>query len=211
MSRRALEERFNASFEDEEEFTHFNIAPAATVPVILNEDRRLFQLVKWGILPVWMEKRGRAMGLINVRSETVLEKQTWKKSFEERRCVIPATSFFEWEQAEAGKLPHLIKMKTGEPFLFAGVWSLGKDRDGNTVPAFAILTTRANGLLKGIHDRMPVILNESDMDAWLDGGTNMDDLIHLMAPYDAEKMEMHRVSDTVNNPRNDRKEILNPL
>lgn len=211
MSRKALEETFDASFEEDVDFTHFNIAPTATVPVILNEDRGIFQLVKWGILPTWMEKQRKMTGLINVRSETVLEKPTWKKSFEERRCIIPATSFFEWEKAEGKKLPYLIKMKDGKPFCFAGVWAPGKDEKGNSVPTFAILTTEANGLLKKIHDRMPVILDEDDMETWLSYDANVDSLMKMMVPYDAKKMEMHRVSDKVNNPRNNKAEILNPL
>lgn len=211
LKARELEEIFDASFEEEAKFTRFNIAPSAMVPAILDEDRKLFQLVKWGILPKWMEKQGKTTGLINVRGETVMEKPTWKSDFEERRCIIPATSFFEWEKAEGKKIPYLIKMKDGKPFSFAGIWSVGVDEEGNLTPTFAILTTEANGLLRIIHDRMPVILDEKDIEGWLDHGTNIDDLMKMLRPYDADKMMMHRVSDVVNNPKNDKAEILNPL
>lgn len=211
MSAKALEKIYGALFEEEVNFTQFNIAPTQNVPVILNEDSGLFQLVKWGILPKWLEKQGKTTGLINVRSETVLEKPTFKKDFQERRCIIPATSFFEWDKQDGKKVPYLIKMKDSKPFCFAGVWSEGKDKEGNPIKTFAILTTEANDLLTKIHDRMPVILSEDEVSEWLSDETNIDDLINIMSPYSADLMEMHTISDKINNPRNNFKELLNPL
>lgn len=212
MSAKALEKEFEAAFEEEVDFKQFNIAPTARVPVILNEDRGLFHLVTWGIVPKWMEKKGKTpTGLINVRSETVQEKPTWKHDFKERRCIIPATSFFEWEKAEGKKVPYLIKMKDGKPFSFAGLWSEGKDKEGNPRRAFVILTTNANKLVKKIHDRMPVILDDRKREEWLDDSTNIDELVKIMSPYDAGEMTMHPISDLVNNPKNEKVEILNPL
>ncbi len=201
-----LEAEYKAHFEDVPNFPMYNVAPTTTMPVILNEDPSLIQMVRWGLTPSWSKK-----DLINVRAETIAEKKTFKKSFEERRCLVPSTGFYEWKKTEGGKkIPYYIGLKDEEIFSFAGIWSTYKNEDGENVREFAIITTTPNELTAKIHDRMPVILKKEDEATWL----NEEDLNivgSLMKSYPASDMRTHQISTKINNPKYNDAALINPL
>lgn len=124
-----------------------------------------------------------------------------------RRCLIPADSFFEWKHTKISKVPYVIKLKDSHPFAFAGIWDNAPE-GAKYKNSFAILTTKAEGKIASIHDRMPVILERNEEKAWLDERLNEKEVIALLDPYPDELIEMYQVSNDVNSPKNDSPEIL---
>jgi putative SOS response-associated peptidase YedK len=122
-----------------------------------------------------------------------------------RRCLIPADGFYEWKKIDPKiKQAYNIGMADDGLFAFAGLWDRWKDPDGKPIESCTILTTDANGLLKDIHTRMPVILNRDDYDLWLDPGvTDPAQVADLLKPFDARLMRVYPVSSTVNKVSND--------
>lgn len=149
--------------------------------------------------------------MINARCETVHEKPTFRQAIRVRRCIVPASGFFEWTTAPEGKIPHYVTARDGSPLPFAGVWESWKAPDGQTVETCAILTTAANSLMATLHDRMPVILHRAEFDLWLDRTMNdPHELQRLYQPYPAELMQEWRVSTAVNSPRNSDPSCIDP-
>jgi putative SOS response-associated peptidase YedK len=189
----------------------YNVAPTQTVPVVRPAATgRELVAMRWGITPTW--KRGSAPLLINARAETAATKPTFRKTLRERRCLIPATAFFEWRKEGRQKQPYLFRLAGGGLFAFAGLWEVGRDRDGNEAEACAILTTEANELVRPAHDRMPVILDPRYYAEWLD--PSLTDPAHFadwMRPFPADAMTAYPVSSAVNNARHDGPDCAEPL
>jgi putative SOS response-associated peptidase YedK len=191
----------------------YNIAPTQGVPVVRQYADYQYRLdsLRWGLIPSWTKEALPAPPLINARSETVAEKPTFRQSIKYRRCLIPATGFFEWLRQGDKKTPLLIRLKESAPLIFAGIWESWKGPDGKTTDSCAILTTEANTLVAPAHDRMPVILRPQDWKPWLD--RDMRDpqrLKELYAPYPADEMEMFPVSSLVNSTKNDSADLIVP-
>ncbi len=195
-----------------EDKARYNIAPTQAVVAAREADevRELVQL-KWGLVPAWAKDASIGSRLINARSETVAEKPSFKEAFRPRRCLIPASGFYEWARTETGnKQPFYFRMKDEHPFAFAGLWERwGEGRE--TIESCTILTTEANEVLAPVHDRMPVIVAPEDYALWLDQKvTKAERLTPLLRPYPAERMASHPVSSSVNNPRYDNEDLLAP-
>ena len=156
-----------ASVKIAEDRARYNIAPTQAVVVArdTDDDERELVHLKWGLVPAWA-KDPAAVGarLINARSETVTEKPSFREAFRRRRCLIPTSGFYEWKREGARKQPYFFRMKTDEPFMFAGLWERweGAAGDGVTLETCTILTTMANEVLAPVHDRMPVIIAPED-------------------------------------------------
>ncbi len=149
--------------------------------------------------------------MINARSETIAEKASFRAAFRKKRCFIIADSFYEWNRKNGTNTPMRIRLKKDKLFAMAGIWDKWVDASGKPVFTCAILTTKANGLMAEIHDRMPVILRKEDEEKWLDPRlTNPDELLPLLKPYDSSKMEAYEVPDLVNSPKNNTPELLLP-
>lgn len=181
---------------------NYNIAPTHTVPVVrVGVGGRELSLMRWGFEEHWAKS-----SIINATSEKVSTSQVFKKSFEARRCLVPADGFYEWKKGEDGKRqPFRICMADESPFAFAGIWRIwkadkdGKDyAEGDPVETFTIITTKPNSLLKTIHNRMPVILDRGDYDGWMDGSGG----VELLKPHSATEMKAYEVSTRVNSVRN---------
>lgn len=139
------------------------IFPSEVVPVVTNNGENKLTLMKWGFSPSYSKSL-----LINARSETVDSKPTFKYSFLNRRCIIPATSYYEWEKVGAKKIKRRISPKGIDIFSIAGLYSSFEDEAGRKFEAFTILTTDAHENIKMIHERMPVILSIENEEIWLD-------------------------------------------
>lgn len=185
----------------------FNVAPTQTMPVVrLDSDgvRRL-DLLRWGLVPRWAKDA--KTSLFNARAETIAEKPSFKSAFQQRRCLVPADGFYEWQNRPEGKQPHFIRLQGDRPFAFAGLWESWKDADGKPIDSYAIVTTAANELMRPLHDRMPVILGEADeYTRWLAAPDQ-----ELLRPYPSERMIASPVGPIVNNARNDVPECILPL
>jgi len=163
--------------------------------------------VRWGLIPHWAKDKSIGNKLINARGETVAEKPSFRDSFNKRRCLVIADGFYEWTKEDGKKQPHLIRLKSGEPIAFAGLWSSWTDKeDGIEVETDTIITTEANEVLAPLHGRIPVILSRDEYDRWLDPDNG--DGGDLLKSYPSEEMEHFPVSTQVNNVRNDEPSLI---
>jgi putative SOS response-associated peptidase YedK len=145
----------------------FNVAPTQSVLVVREPNEREAVFLKWGLVPRWAKDTAIGNKLINARSETVTERPSFREAFARRRCLVPLDGFFEWARRGESKRPFYFHMRDGEPFAVAGLWEVWEG-DGEPLETCTLLTTEANELLAGYHDRMPVILKPEDYDLWLD-------------------------------------------
>lgn len=190
----------------------YNIAPSQEIiGVCQTEDGiRGLNTFRWGLIPHWAKDSFIGAKMINARSETVAEKPSFRAAFCSRRCLIPASAFYEWVRAEKEKIPYCIRRKDKSPMAFAGIWESWNGPEG-PIQSCSILTTAANKILESIHPRMPVILPDVDFDQWLDiRNNNPDQLTPFLKPCAADLLEAYRVDQRVNNPRNDGPECLDP-
>jgi len=189
----------------------YNIAPSRPVAVVRLEaatGRRRLGTVRWGLIPAGAPRTER--GHINARAETAWQKPSFREAFARRRCLVPATGFYEWQRTHARRRrPWLFALGSGRPFAFAGLW---EPPVGNDAPATCtILTTEPNGVTRPVHDRMPVILSPAAYARWLDPSPGDAVALRLLlAPFPAEAMTARPVSTVVNDARFDGPACLEP-
>jgi putative SOS response-associated peptidase YedK len=208
-----LSTNFNvANFSAVFNLPRFNIAPGQEIIALINDGKnnRVGHL-KWGFIPSFAKDEKIGFSMINAKSETLDEKISFRQSFEKRRCLILADSFYEWKRVGKDKTPMRIKFKDGKIFAMAGIWNTYTRPDGQKVHSCAIVTTSANKLIGEIHDRMPVILDKENQAIWINPSSDIKKLKELMKPHDDENMEAYQVSSIVNNAKNDVAECLNQV
>lgn len=190
----------------------YNIAPTQQVAAVrVAGTGRELSLFRWGLVPSWAKDPSVGSRMINARSETVAEKPAFRTALRQRRCLIPADGFYEWQVREGGKQPFHIRLVTGEPFALAGLYEHWQAPDGTWLHSCTILTTEANELMRPLHDRMPVIIAPDQHAVWLDPDLrDAGPLQALLAPYPAELMVATAVSRAVNRVGNDGPELLAP-
>jgi putative SOS response-associated peptidase YedK len=192
----------------------YNIAPTQEVLAVRQDaaGERYLSAVSWGLVPHWAKELSIGSKMINARCESVFEKPSFRQAIRTRRCIVPASGFYEWATIADGRIPHYITMQDGSPFSFAGIWESWADPDGHAVETCAILTTAANGLIETIHDRMPVILHPTEFDLWLDRTVNDQyELKRVFQPYPSDVMQIWPVSPFVNKSRHESSECIEPL
>ena len=188
----------------------YNIAPTQPVlAVVAGAHGWVAGDLIWGLVPSWAPDRKGAQMRINARSETVIQKPTFRDSFQHRRCLILADGFYEWQGTEKHRRPMLIKRKDSRPFAFAGLWDRWQNEE-QSLASCTILTTSANQTLRSIHDRMPVILSRRDQETWLDA-SNPDELISVLRPYPDEPLHAFAVSSLVNSAANESPDCVIPV
>ena len=201
-----LEQHFGATVPDPY-VARYNITPGTPLLAITDQSLTFFN---WGLIPGWMRdvKSGRPM--INARAETISEKPSFKNAFKRRRCLIPASGFYEWKSSAQGKQPYYLYLPQAL-FSFAGIWELWQDGMGNEVQTCALLTTEAIGPMSEIHHRMPVIIRPENYSEWLDHRTeNLQQARDCIALLDAD-FSFHEVSQEVNSAGNDYKKLIQPM
>jgi len=208
-----IKKEFKVAVEDPAIFKpRYNIAPSQMIPVVLDRTgERIVAQLKWGLVPSWAKDALIGSRMINARAETLMEKPSFREAYKSRRCIIPASGFYEWQRAEKGaKQPFYFYLTNKEVFGFAGLWEEWLDKkSGESLETCTIITTEANDVLKPVHDRMPVILKAADYDEWLDTKeANTDKLQKLLAPYPPDEMSSHAVSRAVNSRTFDSPELI---
>jgi putative SOS response-associated peptidase YedK len=216
-----LADQFDLTGELPEVAPSYNIAPTQEIAAVAadSEGERQLRRLQWGLVPRWSKDPEIGSRMINARAETVAEKNSFKSAFKKRRCLIPADGFYEWARNESGsgpKQPYYIRLETGTPYAFAGLWESweGEDGRGGTrrIHSTTIITTEANELMSGIHHRMPVILAPESYATWLDTSIQEpEEIMPLLAPYPSEQLEAYPVSTHVNKPVNDDPECVEPV
>ena len=184
----------------------YNVAPSQVMPIIAEADgQATLRAARWGFVPSWTKGRPKAQP-INARAETVATSGMFRRAFQQRRCLVPADGFYEWQGAKPPKQPYYIRLRDRAPFAFAGLWERWHPEGAEPVDTFTILTTTPNELMKTIHNRMPVIIPPDHYREWLSGGEPQE----LLKPYPGDAMEAVAVSSRVNNPRFDGPECVEP-
>lgn len=200
-----LASRFNAKFVDPEKYRpHYHVSAFGfpALPVITNSEPALVQRFHWGLIPHWAGDRQTAerirVGTFNAKSETAFEKPSFRSAMLTKRCLVPATGFFEFHGFKSKSYPFYITLLDEEIFSFAGIWDMWTDRvTGETLSTFSILTVAANPLMEKIHNtkkRMPVILPRAAEGRWLSQGLAKEDISALCAPFDEKRMKAHAVN-----------------
>ncbi len=184
----------------------YNIAPQSNILIVRFKPDvgRVGQLVRWGLIPSWAKDPSIGNKLNNARGETVAEKPAFRNSFARHRCIVPASGFYEWqavtEDGKVSKQPWYIHAtQSDKPLCFAGLLSAWRSSEGSTVVSTCIITTGPNEVMAPIHDRMPVIIPDEHIDAWLDpDNRHVGQLQTLLHPCPAEAITAYRVSRAIN-------------
>ena len=192
-------------FGPTESAPRYNIAPSQAVSIVRQNSagQRVLATVKWGLIPSWAKDPSIGHNLINARGETVAEKPSFRAAFKHRRCIVPASGYYEWMAVGGAKQPWYIKGNEDRPLSLAGLWEHWPSPDGSVVETCSIITTTANELMAPIHDRMPVILSPEAISSWLELSTKPDELKDLLRPCAPDILTAYTVSNLVNNPRFD--------
>lgn len=189
-----------------------NLGPGQYIVIVRPErGQRVADVAHWGLIPGWVKDPNAFSKPINARAETVEDKPSFRTAFKRKRCLIPATGFYEWKAEGRAKQPFYIQARDGQPLAFAGLMEDWQGPHGEVMVSACILTTTPNELMAGIHDRMPVILPPATWDLWLDPAAQPRELRGLLAPCPAERLTAHPVGSAVGNIRNDSPELILPL
>ena len=165
------------------------VAPGQPAAIVRREENDKtgaphFALVRWGFVPSWAKEVKPGKPLINARSETISEKPSFRSAYKRRRCLVPASGFYEWLGDVPGKKqPYYVPRSDGKVVAFAGIWEHWMGQDGSELESMAIITTAANEALSPIHHRMPVVIRRADFSRWLDENEDPADLM-TPAPND---------------------------
>ena len=191
-----------------------NIAPTQPIAIVRvgGNGARELVLVRWGLVPSWVKDPQDFSTIINARCETAAAKPSFRAAMRHRRCLIPADGFIEWTGQKGSKRPFFIKRGDQGLLAFAGLWEHWQGADGSEIESAVILTTQANATVSPLHNRMPVILNPEQFDAWLDcKRLAPDDVAEFLGPAEDDLLEAVEVHPRINNPANDTPDILEPL
>jgi putative SOS response-associated peptidase YedK len=179
----------------------YNIAPTQSTPIVVAEGNgRGLHISRWGLVPSWSHDLSHGARMINARAETVEEKASYRKAFQSRRCLVPASGFYEWQRQGTHKQPYKISLLRGTLMAFAGLWETWEPEDSDPVESFTIITTEASKLVSEVHDRMPVIIAPADYNLWLTASPAT--AKELLVPY-TRGLTLTPVSARVNNVQND--------
>jgi len=192
-------------------FPSYNIAPTQDTPVIIFNKKRRVKSMRWGLIPSWAKDQSIASRLINARSETILEKPSFKNLVPKQRCIVIADGYYEWKKSSGKSRPYYISHKENKLLPMAGLWDRWNNRQGQYISTYTVITTRPAENISHIHNRMPVILNEKDINPWLNTvDTSLDDCMNLLKPLEND-LNSFEVSSFVNSALNNSSRCVEPL
>jgi len=184
----------------------YNIAPTQEVAMVVQDatGTRVWTSARWGLIPSWAKDPSIGARMINARAETAASKPAFRAAMTRRRCLIPADGFYEWQTIAGGKQPYYFTLPDHHPFAFAGLWERWQADPAHPLVSCTILTTEPNDAVARFHNRMPVILPETDYAEWL-GASRLPEhrFAHMLTGSPAQALTATPVSTRVNNPRND--------
>lgn len=181
-------------FEVNDASVHFspsrNVSPGQSIPALIRRDNQNMMVTcLWGLIPFWAKDPAIGAKLINARVETVAQKPSFKNAFLQRRCLIPSDGFYEWRSEGKKKIPYSFCLKSGAPFVFAGLYEQWISPDKKTVETCTIITTPANEVVMPVHDRMPVIVPKVAQELWLNPEIkDPSRLLDILKPYPAGEL-----------------------
>lgn len=192
-----------------EQQPRYNVAPTTPILIVRDDgEARSLDTAHWGFIPSWAKSASDGRQPINARSETVAESRLFGRAYKQRRCLIPADGFYEWQARQgARKQPYYIHRADGELLAFGGIWETWHEGDEDAVTSATILTTAANDSISELHNRMPLIVEQAAWDDWLLG----DDPAPLMEPAADGILTWRPVDPAVGNTRNDDPHLIEPI
>jgi putative SOS response-associated peptidase YedK len=198
-----LAEEFDVKIPSDFKLESYNIAPSHVLPIIHldHNHNRQISLMEWGFLPSWANNLKDTSRPINARVETINSSPMFKSSFQKRRCLIPATGFYEWSSKKSPKQPYYFYEKDRPLFAFAGLWNIW-EKEAGVILSFTIITKEAEESVKPIHTRMPFVINKEHYDKWLNDA---------QLPERPPSLVCHPVSLAVNSPRNNHISLIDKL
>ena len=207
-------ERFGIT-EHPPQVPRFNIPPSSDI-LVVRERKGVTEaeMIRWGLVPSWAKDPSIGNRMANVRSDTALEKSSFRSAMQKRRCLIPADVFYEWQDVPGQKRrkPYAVALNGGEIFALGGLWEAWRPKEGGDwVITCAILTTEPNEILAPIHERMPVMIQPDDYEGWLSPSTGMEEVRRLVSPYSANEMRTWEISLLVNDPKTDDARVIAPV
>lgn len=211
-----LEEKYGAVPEGTYSLKpNYNVAPSLDMPIIREKDEQpVIQKFRWGLVPFWADSIQTKYTMINARAETLDQKRSYAGPFKSKRCVVPASGFYEWKTTAGGeKIPHYITLKSSPIMNMAGLYEKWepKEEQGDPVYSFTIITTDANKPMADLHDRMPAFLLDEEVSLWLDADNQqVAGLKELLRPWPDDDIDYYRVGKQVNNARTNGEELISP-
>ena len=189
----------------------YNIPPGTDIAVIRQspEGKRVLNLLRWGLVPRWAPDPSIGAKLNNARGETVATKPSFKVAFSRRRCIVPASGFYEWKTEGKVKQPYFFSLKSGRPIALAGIWESWQKPDGSELRTVCIITTSANEVMAPVHDRMPVIIAPDNWQSWLEAP--VEEIGGLVAPYAPDEMQAWPVSRRVSRASEEGADLIERL
>ncbi|WP_321506713.1 SOS response-associated peptidase [uncultured Methanoregula sp.] len=192
--------------------SRFNVAPGNEMPVIVGGDTRGLTLMQWGLVPGFTCDISSARRPINARAETLRENPVFRHLVRDRRCLVPASGFYEWKKEGNRKVPFYFHLHDTPLFAFAGLYDRWTCPDGAALSTYTIITCKSNACLAGIHDRMPAILSPGHEKHWISGESlTAEEMERMLAPFPAEHMTAYPVLPLVNSPSTDDERLVQPL
>lgn len=192
----------------------YNVTPTFNMPVVVQPTGsvRIIYTYRWGLVPSWANEINTKYSMINARSETLTNKKTFQRPFQQQRCIVPASGFYEWKKGPDGvKVPYYITLSTGSLMSFAGLYERWRSPEGQTINSFTIITTPASKTMEPLHYRMPALLVSGEFDQWMNpNNTDTNLLSDLLRPYPDDGIKFHPVSPLVNSPRNQGESLIDP-
>lgn len=190
-----IKRRYNIEMWDGDPYKpRFNVAPNSIMPIVTKNSPNSLHYAKWGLIPSWSKEAKLKFSTFNARAETVDKSPAYRESFKKYRCLVPATHYFEWAHVGDKKIPHLYKLANNDLFSFAGLYSIWKDAAGEETWTFTIVTCPPNPLAKKVHDRMPVLLDMTTEEVWLEKETPLEEEKKLLQPYEENYMTEYLVN-----------------
>ena len=183
----------------------YNIPPSRNILTIRNSPETSipsYAMLHWGLVPFWSKAPKTKYILNNARAEGIERKRTFREPLKHRRCIIPASGFYEWLREGAKKQPYFIRKTDQSYMMMAGIWDHWQGEDGQEIDSCSIITTESNKVMQEIHDRMPVILGKQDLAIWLDSGTDQKRVLAMLKPCSDSWIETYPVSNRVNSVKN---------
>ena len=192
-------------------FERYNIAPSQDILAIRSSPvtgRPDWAMLRWGLVPFWSKEATSKHLLINARAEAVETKPSFRGPVRHRRCIVPASGFYEWRHQGTAKQPYFVRPAGNEVFALAGIWDHWEGQQGDVLESVAIITTSANELMQPIHDRMPVVLEIEDVAGWLNPTNELATVLAMLRPCPSKWMVAYPVSSLVNSARHDGPECV---
>ena len=208
-STKSLKERFNLQKENRQfdPVYHVNAFAFPKMPIITNEEQRNLNFFQWGLIPNWVKNDTKADKIkkftLNARSETIFEKPSFKIPIIQKRCLIPATGFFEWHHINKEKIPYFIFSAKQNIFSFAGIWETYTNENNEEVNTYSIITCKANPFMANIHNtkkRMPVILNLKQESLWLDNNLMKNEINKIFREVEID-LDAYTINKSIGNAK----------